>query len=188
MTDDSPYASPTTSAPEPDAPPPGTRPTGVTVIAILSLVFAGLGVFGILATAVSLFVDLDVGANDPMGDLLESNEFLRTYTIVGMGLQVLSTALLTFAGIKLLGMYDVGRKAANLYAVFAILMALVGVAVNIMVVIPALMEGADGGDAVQKGTTIGVVIGAFIGAVFSIGFPVAVLWVLNRASIRPLYR
>ena len=188
MTDESPYAAPTTSSTELVSPPPGTRPVGVTIVAILCLIFAAMSFFGLVVTVGLMLLDPEITGPNPTVDLMKDNDFFRNFSYAGIGLGAIAGVVLIFAGVKLLGMRDIGRKAANAYSVYAILMALVGVVVNIMVVAPALTVDLGASEATERVTFISAIVGAVVGALFSIGFAVAILIVLNRKSIRHLYR
>lgn len=128
----------------------GKRPGGLTALAVLNFVFAGLGLIGLLALT-ALLGAVDSAARDA-GFQETGNSSGMIYGFLALG--VVRMGVLLAAGVGYIGMKRWGRKAGNLYAILALLDTV-------------------GGMALIKGSSMG--IGVIIGLVY----PVLTLILVN---------
>jgi hypothetical protein len=91
----------------------GRRPGGLTALAVLNFVFAGLGLLGLLAV-LALFSAVDKGASE--NGVHVSSGAIYAGLIFGIVRMVLMLA----AGVGYLGMKKWGRTAGNLYGILGI--------------------------------------------------------------------
>ena len=185
-----PYSSPfDTAAPKPPMPP--SRPTSATVFGILNLVFACLGLCGLLFALVAQY-GMSQMANQPANpvlDLMNQNEAYKAFTMVMMGLGFISTCVLGIAGVGLLKMQAWGRQLSIIYAVYAIFAAIVGTIANWVWVFGPLMEQADAmGAGPEKAGAIGGAIGGMIGGCFGTIYPIILLIFMMRPSFAQALR
>ena len=94
----------------------GKRPGGLTALAVLNFVFAGLGLIAFLALLALL------GAADHLASKMEAKTTVSTGIIyVGLLLGVVRMGLMIVSGVGYLGMKKWGRTAGNIYGVMALL-------------------------------------------------------------------
>lgn len=88
------------------------------VIGIISLVLAGLGILGALASiGMSFFIPEMLEAQTKMG-------FSKEYILGSNVISVFTSLWAVFIGIKLLKYLDIGRRHYNYYAIFAVVMSI----------------------------------------------------------------
>jgi hypothetical protein len=139
----------------------GRRPGGLTALAVLNFVFAGLSLLSVLAT-VFVFAyanTLKEAAHKPEDRaMLEALENMNTSLWVLIVVSsILATVLLIVAGIGYLKMRGWGRSVGNLYAITAIASGTLG----------AVMTPEEIGGGFNIGTIIGLV------------YPVLTLYFIN---------
>ncbi len=89
------------------------------VIGIISLILAGLGIFGALASLfASLFMPAMLEAQVNMG-------FSKTYLISSNFVSLLTSLWAIFIGIKLIKYQDIGRRHFNYYTVVMVIMSII---------------------------------------------------------------
>ena len=126
------------------------RPGGLTALAVINFVAAGIGLLSVLGLVALLkYADL-VGDHASAADL----EVIKAFNDLGMGLwaleviaSVLAAALLIIAGVGYLKVKPWGRVAGNLYAIISIASS----------VISAVLFPVELGGGFQIGTMIGFV-------------------------------
>jgi hypothetical protein len=184
---DSPYQSPESfETSKPSQPASATRPTSATVFGILNLVFACLGLCGVVFGAIAMFAASSIpnAPPNPAIELMEQNEAYRMFTIVTMGLGFLATIALGLGGIGLLMMRSWGRKLSIGYAVYTIIAGLVGTVANWFWLIQPLLEQADAmGPGPEKAGAIGGAIGGMFGGCIGLAYPVILLFFMMRPSL-----
>jgi len=126
------------------------RPGGLTALAVINFVVAGLGLISVLGLVALLkYADL-VGENASAQD----REVIRAFNELGVGLwaleviaSVIASALLIIAGVGYLKMKPWGRACGNLFALVSIASS----------VISAMLFPVELGGGFQIGTLIGFV-------------------------------
>ncbi|MBS1118238.1 MAG: hypothetical protein H6Q90_466 [Deltaproteobacteria bacterium] len=94
----------------------GRRPGGLTALAVLNFVFAGLGLLGLLAV-LALLTAADVAS----GGKLDGGEISKGVIYAALILGVVRMAILLTAGIGYIKMKRfLGRTLGNVYAILAI--------------------------------------------------------------------
>ncbi len=192
MSDSSPYQSPESfQSPGPSHKPEAPRPTSATVFGILNLLFACLGLCGVVFGAISLFATQmipDMPPNPAM-ELMKQNEPYYMFTIVMMALGFVATLALGLGGIGLLMMRSWGRTLSIGYAVYTILAGIVGMIANWVWLIQPLLEQADAMAAgPEKAGAIGGAIGGGIGGCIGLIYPVLLLIFMMRPSLVQAFR
>ncbi|MDE3066532.1 MAG: hypothetical protein KGJ60_03175 [Verrucomicrobiota bacterium] len=105
------------------------RPTAVTVFGILNIVFAALGIFGVLAS-VMLFAVVEATSRNPLVKLIHESPFFAAWMKLSIVLGLAAAAALLAAGIGLLKLQPWARALSITYAIYAIIMVLIGMAIN----------------------------------------------------------
>lgn len=162
------------------------KPTAATVFGILNILFAVLGLCGVLMTAVLMFVPFNaqMTKDNPALQLMEENAFYRTVNQVGVLLGFVASAVLIAAGIGLLQTKPYGRSLSIGYGIYAVVVCLLGTILNVVFVFPALLEKANaaGGGPAAAGA-YGGIIGGVGGACVGLIYPVLLLYFMCRPNI-----
>jgi len=181
-------------------PVPPARPAQIRVFGILHLVIAG---FGLLMLAFSAFMQ---GVSRSMMEsqqkaggvqeiqakmTREMTEAMQPLTYLQYGASVILSALLILAGIGLLKWKRSGLKWSNSYAWTSIILKVISIVGMFVLVLPRLNSFVDQMQTGSKGdeTMIGVLKASMIGGML-VGplmyciYPVLVLILLNRKSVR----
>lgn len=177
------------------------RPTAVLVMAILNMVFGGLGVVcGVCGVAGLMFLlslpTSSLMANVPpqdraaMASAFAPLEQFKTFMIGNMVLSIIMAVVLVVAGIGLLKMQPWARWASIFYAVVTIISALAGVYINSAYINPAMEKWQR--DMVQKQGQAGApapnqqmsnMASSIGGAVVSMAYSIALLVVMFLPSV-----
>jgi hypothetical protein len=156
------------------------RPVAVTVFGILNLLFAVIGAFSIISTAVLLA--LPNVPNNLIFKMMRENPTYSAWTKVSLSFGALACLVLLAAGIGLLKLQPWGRKLSIGYAIYAIVAALAGTAVNAMVLIPPVLQAGDHQGPEYAGM-VGGAIGGTIGGCFGVVYPILLLIFMTRPKI-----
>src|SRR5580704_1777740 len=116
------------------------RPIAVAVFGILNIVFAGLGLIGIMSIGVVLNV-LDT-SNNPAYKVMRESPGYMSWMKLSIPLGLVSCALLLSSGIGLLKMKPWARKVAIGYALYALVLGVVGLVMSLICVVGPLMAQA----------------------------------------------
>src|SRR5882672_9663344 len=106
------------------------RPASVTVFGILNIIFAVVGVFGIIGSIV-MFSTMDASRN-PVVKIMRESPAYATWMKLSLPLGLAATMALLTAGIGLLLMKPWARKLAIGYAIYAIAFGVLGTVVNFL--------------------------------------------------------
>jgi uncharacterized protein involved in cysteine biosynthesis len=183
---------------------PRRRPTAVTVIAILHLVFGGLGLLcGICSGILDLApTQTQAGSSSPQASQQARKEITeqvlsqrvplyRAYTIGNRVSGLLTSVLLVAAGIGLLQMQSWARWLSVVYAVLSLLVNLVGFVYTVAFFTPAYAEVfrqlPPQNDQERMASDIARVTGPAIPCLVMI-YPVAVLIVMLLPSVGAAFR
>ena len=159
---------------------PPSRPTSLTVIAILAWVFGGIGILYSPIGILSLYMPQPGG--NPMVKVFEAVPWLKTYTIVATLCGVLASSALVVGGVGLWKLRRWGWTLCNGYGVYGLVAAVVGMAVNVLYMIPALQANIPTDTPQGQGAMIGGIVGGVCGSLFGLILPIAILIVINRGA------
>ncbi|MFL5331576.1 MAG: hypothetical protein ACJ8C4_22020 [Gemmataceae bacterium] len=163
------------------------RPTSVTVFGILNIVFAGLGVVGLLMSLV-FFTLNRANPNDPMMRIIENNPAYANYIRVMIPVGGIAAAALLAAGIGLLMMKPWGRTLSIVYAIFALVNCTVGLVMNFVFLIRPLIEQANQARGPEAAGMMGGAIGAGVGGCFGYIYPILLLIFMFRRNVIAAFR
>jgi len=163
-----------------------TRPVPINVFGVLNILFACFGIFGLLWTAMLLFMSSD--SNNPVIKIMHENPGYATWMKISFLLGIPSCAVLAASGIGLLYLKPWARLLSIIYGVYAIVFGIIGTAVTAnFVVLPMLHQAQE-----QKGPAaagaIGGAIGGIVGGCFGLIYPVLLLIFMTRPKIAAAFR
>lgn len=167
----------------------GQRPVGVTVFAILNIIFGILGVLGSIFTALMMAVGPMIpagGPPNPVLDMMNENLFYNVFLFGSLILGFVFAVILIVAGSDLLKMRSRGRTLSIVYGVYAVISSVVGTLVNVFVVFLPMMEQAPNQQGAQA-AMIGGMVGGAIGGCIGLIYPVAVLIYFLRAQTKAAF-
>lgn len=177
-----PYQAPAWSG---QAPAAMVKPVSMTVFGVINLVWGAMGLCGIVASTVQIFV---LGSNpamkNPVIDLMNANPVYWGFMMLSMIVGFLFTIVLMIGGVGLLNGRPYGRKCSIVYAIYAIIAAIVGTVFNFIFLLLPLLQQADGMAAgPEKAGLIGGAIGGTVGGVCGVIYPIVLLIFMMRAPI-----
>jgi hypothetical protein len=149
------------------------RPTSVTLFGVLNIVFAALGVFGLMVSIALFFAP--VGSNNPVIKIMHENPAYAAWLKIGALLGILSCAALLAAGIGLLRLKSWARTLSLAYAIYSIAFGILGMVVNFIFLVRPMLDQARQEQGTQAAGAIGGAIGASIGGCFGLIYPVLLL-------------
>jgi hypothetical protein len=165
------------------------RPTSVLVFGILNLIFAAMGVFGLLGSAAMLLAtqspDMQKALqNNPVLQLIQQNHdyalFIKISTLAG----VAATVVLALGGVGLLLLRSWGRYLSIVYAFYAIVATMIGAMVNYhFLIAPMLEKVAHARPGPEQGALVGGVVGGLFGTCFGMIYPVLLLIFMYRPNV-----
>jgi hypothetical protein len=162
------------------------RPTTVTVFGILNIVFAALGVFGMIATIALFYLPAD--SNNPVIKLIHENPAYAAWIKACIPLGLLSCAVLLAAGIGLLRLKSWARTLSIAYAIYALVFGIVGMVVNFIFVTQPMIDQAHQQQGPEAGGAMGAAIGGSIGGCFGLIYPVLLLIFMLRPTVVAAFR
>jgi tellurite resistance protein TehA-like permease len=162
------------------------RPTSVTVFGILNIVFAAIGVFGLIASIALFF--LPANLNNPVIKIMHENPAYATWLKVCIPLGLLSCAALLAAGIGLLRLKSWARTLSIAYAIYAIVFGILGTVVNFFFIVRPILEQARQQHGPEAAGAIGGAIGGSIGGCLGLIYPVLLLIFMLRPTVVAAFR
>ena len=165
------------------------RPASVTVLGILNIVFAALGLMGIAVSIAMMFMPPGLNVKNPVLDLMRQNAGYAMYANISMVLGGVLTLVLCLAGIGLLMLRPWGRLLSIAYAVFAIISVIVNTAVNYYFLLAPMMDKqAALPPGPEKMAAMGGIMGMVLGTCVGPVYPVVLLVFMYRANVRAAFR
>ena len=176
----------------PQTPTAKPRPTSVTVLAIIGIIFGGLGVLCKPLSLAAIFIPQPTP--NPVVDMQkEMMGFNLANTAVGTAVSVLLLA----SSIGCLSLKPWARKGMLAYAGLAIVLTVVGGIITAVWVMPRMFEAqqqamaqAGGGgpppqftNAVQSASKVGAVVGGLVALVY----PSCLLYFFTRPNVRSAF-
>jgi hypothetical protein len=183
-----------------------TRPTGVTVIAVLQLIFGGLGLCGTLVGAGGQAMRFQASSStgtaqgtvtqqDFETELERRAPGYKAVQVTELIVGFVTSGLMIASGIGLLNMRPWGRTTAIVYAALSIAVRIPSVIYSAAFVLPAMnavldtLPGANQGPgaAVAQGIKFGLIFGLVIGFL-TIIYPIIVLCVMLNGKVSAAFR
>jgi hypothetical protein len=156
------------------------RPTSVLVLGVLNLLFAGLGLLGMAGW---VFVLLGMSTSNPVYSLIQQSAPYRMFLCVSIPLGLVFTGALALGGAGLLLSKPWGRTSTLLYAVYALLTGLLGVAVSAVHLVGPLLEQASNNPGPQIIAAAGGALGGLAGTCLGLLYPVVLLRFMFREDV-----
>ena len=157
-------------------PYPPRRPGSITTLAVLNLVFGGLGVIGLLFTGAMYFGGMSLGPRNPVVEIARESPAYMSYLEWSLLLGLLMVLALVCSGIGLLKMKMWGRKLAILYSVVNIISAVVGLVMTQHYVLGPLAEQHD------RVASAGA-MGGYAGGIVSLAYPLILLAFMFKRTV-----
>jgi hypothetical protein len=157
------------------------RPASVTVFGILNIVFAALGVIGMVASIVLFF--LPASSSNPVIKLIHESTAYATWLKVCIVLGVMSSTALLAAGIGLLCLRSWARKLSIGYAIYAIVFGILGAVVNFIYLVQPMLEQARQQQGPEAVGALGGAVGGSVGGCFGLIYPVLLLIFMTRPTV-----
>jgi len=167
------------------------RPTVVTVFGILNILFGVLGLCGLGFTTLMLAADNDMNPlfrQNPALDLMRDNRAYMMFMKVGVVLGGIVTVILIAAGIGLLRMKPWARQASINYAIYSVVMGLVGMVVNYFLLVQPLMEKAQQLQGPEDAGAMGGAIGGMFGGCFGQIYPIILLIFMCQKNVKQAFQ
>jgi hypothetical protein len=117
------------------------RPTSVTVFGILNIVFAVIGVLSMIAS-LFMFLPQAAGTHNPVIQLIHDNPAFAAWLKFSMVQGTLAAVALLLAGIGLLKLQPWARTVSIVYAIYSVVMIVVGTVANYFFMMKPLLEQA----------------------------------------------
>ena len=156
-------------------------PKSLRVLAILNLVFGGMGIFGTATSYAVLHAPLM--ANNPAVKMMNAQSDYATWMRLAIPLGLLGVLMLLTSGVGLLKAREWARKLAVGYGIYAIIISLISIAMNYRFVVAPLLEQSRNTQGAEAAGAIGGAIGGVIGGVFALAYPIILLVFMTRPRI-----
>ena len=157
------------------------RPASINVFGILNIVFAGLGILGLLGSAVLLFAAPDL--NNPVVKIMHENPGYGVWMKISFLLGIPSCVALAAAGIGLLLLKAWARILSMVYAVYAIVLGLLGTVLNVIFLVLPMLHHAQEQSGPEAAAAVGGAIGGSLGGCIGLVYPVLLLIFMTRPKV-----
>ena len=162
------------------------RPASVTVFGVLNIVFAALGVMGIMASLAMFAVSSD--SNNPVLNIVHENAAYATWLKVSIVLGFFSAVALLASGIGLLYLKPWARVLSIAYGVYAIVFGFLGIVMNFIFLVRPMLEQARGQHGPESAAALGGAIGGSIGGCLGLIYPVLLLIFMCMPKVAAAFR
>lgn len=162
----------------PAGPPPKPLPVGPLILGWFNLAFGGIGLFSPLILVFLALVPRNPA--DPFQAAMATSGFFRAWIYGGQVLAFLGAILLLASGVGLLRWREWARRASMAYAVYTIVMLVLGFFVTLQFIILPSLRGP------MSPAQVGAIGGAF-GSCLGLIYPVATLLVLRRPVVMAVF-
>ena len=166
--------------------PSAQRPGVVTNFGVLNVVFAGLSLFGIMASIAML--NAPAATKNPVVQLMRDNPAYLTWMKIMIPLGLLALAAQLTAGIGLLRLKAWARVLSIVYAIWAILFGLFGLGLNYVFLTRPLMEEAARKQGAESAAAMGGAMGSLFGGCFGMVYPILLLIFMTRPKVIAAFR
>jgi hypothetical protein len=163
------------------------RPKSITVFGVLNIILGALGLLnglcGIVAQGVLESLRREPNFRNPLLDQMEQVPFLKAWTIIGLGLGLITSAVLLAAGIGLLQRKRWGRLLSVGYSLCGLIWSALGSVVNVVYIWRPILSQLDQTQGPERlGAIASVILGA-IGILFVIVYCVLLLYFMTRPRV-----
>jgi hypothetical protein len=163
------------------------RPVSVTIFGVLNIVFAVLGILGTLGS-LALFMPAMANSGNPIIKLIHDNPayaaWLKVSIVFGLAGCVASLA----AGIGLLKLLPWARTLSIVYAIYAIVMNIVGSVANYHFVVQPMLAQAHSSSGPDAAGAMGGAIGGMLGGCFGMIYPILLLVFMLKADVKDAFK
>jgi hypothetical protein len=156
------------------------RPVSIVVLGVLNLLFA---VLGLLGTVGSVLILLGMDASNPVYGIMQSSQAYRIFMYVSVPLGLAFLCVLVAAGVGLLLSKAWGRTATIVYAIYAIVMALLGGVVNAVFLVGPLIEQASSSGGPEAIGAASGAVGGMAGTCVGLIYPIVLLIFMFRKNV-----
>jgi len=163
------------------------RPTSVTVFGILNIVFAALGIVGLLMTT-ALFSQEANDTKNPVIQLIHDNQTYASWMKISVGLGLAASAVLLAAGIGLLALKPWARRLSIGQSIYTLVMSFVGTVVNYIYLVQPLLEQARQKQGPEAAAALGGAIGGMIGGCIGAIYPILLIIFMMRRNVVEAFR
>jgi hypothetical protein len=159
----------------------------VTVFGILNIIFGVFGLVGLVGSIALLFAT-DAVANDPVVKIMRANPTYNTWIKLSIPLGVLSCGALVASGVGLLLLKSWARKLSIGYAIYALVVGVVGMVMNYLFLMRPLLEEAQRKQGPEAAAAVGGgVVGTF-GGCLGLIYPILLLIFMTRPHVVAAFR
>jgi hypothetical protein len=168
---------------------PLPRPTSVLVVSIVCLVFAALGLCGVVMAVPILRLDPAALPDNPAYKAYEHCPGFLTYTKIAVVVGVLASLVLATAGVGMLTARAWGRAVALGWAAYSIVSGVLGVILNTTIYFPALDKVIEKeGTMISGAAKMGAAGGLFGATCLGVGWPLVMVFLLTRPPVAEYFR
>ena len=157
------------------------RPASVTVFGTLNIAFSALGLFGVVMT-VAMF-RFAAGANNPVMRIMRDSPGYAAWIKLTIPLGLAACAVLLACGIGLLMLKSWARKLSLGYAIYALVLGVVGMVMNYLFLLRPLLAEAAQKQGAEAAGAMGGAIGGTVGGCFGLIYPILLLIFLTRPKV-----
>lgn len=165
--------------------PSNPRPTSVTVLAIIGIVLAAMGIICTPCALVPFFMTMPEGAPpNPMLDFMKADTLMQGVTFAQVAIGVLTSILLLAGSIGSLKLSRWAWSAMLVYSLLAILTSAISLIMTFLVIMPRMKEAMPD---LPEGAFMQQIAGGVCGGLFGILFPIAILIFYNSAKVKSAF-
>lgn len=157
------------------------RPVSVNVFGILNIVFALFGLFSAIG-AVGLLSATD-SASNPVVRLMLENPTYAAWMKISIPLGLVASAVLLATGIGLLRLKSWARKLSIAYAIYAIVVGIIGTVMSFMFLIRPLLAEAQQSQGPEAAAAVGGAIGGILGGCLGLVYPILLIIFMTRPKV-----
>ncbi len=161
--------------------PPLERPRTATAFGVLNIVFAGLGLIGVISS-VAMFAS-SAASDNPVIKIMQENPTFMLWNKIWIPLGLLTIGVLLAAGIGLLRLKPWARKLSVFYAIWAIGTGLAGMVVSYLFLVRPMVEEASRKSGAESAAAIGGAVGAVFGGCIGMVYPILLLIFMTRPKL-----
>ena len=163
------------------------RPTALTVFGILNIVFAVLGLLGVVASVMLFFAVENVSSN-PVVQIIHNNPTYAGWMKISIGLGLPAAGALLAAGIGLLQIKPWARILSIVYAIYAVVMLMISTVINYFCLLQPMLQAAQEKQGPEAAAAIGGAIGGTFGSCFGLIYPVVLLIFMTRPKLVAVFQ